>query len=62
MFYHTYTRHIKLCVLLYLSSSSSSCYAPRTDFSGPLPPSFSIVHRSRRSSTLHPVLVQSCCM
>ena len=44
------------------SSSSSSCHAISMDISDPLWPHLPIVHASGKSSRLHPVSAQSCCM
>ena len=42
--------------------SSSSCRATSIDYPDPLPPPYSVVHHSSRSSRLQPVSAQSCCI
>ena len=58
-----HNKAIQTKIHLYINKSlSSSCRAASMDIPDPLSPLLPIVHTSGRSSGLHPVSSQSCCM
>ena len=62
IFVYTYIIYMIYRQIVCKLSSSSSCCAASTDIPDPLSPLLPIVLASGRSSGLHPVLSQSCCM